>query len=520
MKELIVDDITLAPDEPDEILSRRILDRTGCETTRFRIIRRSLDARHKDHIVYRYRVTITVDDDTAQKLIMNQNLQEYMEPHFPDPMYKKRTNSVLIAGTGPAGLFAALRLLEGGCPVIILERGKPVEERLQDISILETKGILDPDSNVLFGEGGAGTYSDGKLTTRTHRAENSWFYKKLVEHGAPPGILYETRPHLGTDRLRAIMRSIREKIISLGGEIRFRETLSDLVIRNHEIASVRTLFSEFGTTKLILATGHSARDVYGLLAHYNIALQSKGFAAGIRIEHPVSLINDIQYGNSRYKNILPAADYRLVHTCASGRGVYSFCMCPGGRVINSSSEQGMLCTNGMSFSARDLPMSNAAIVVSIHPEDTGNTPFGGIELQRRLESAAFSAGGGGFFSPAQRISSFLAAKLDTNLPETSYLPGVVPSAMHRMMPEHIVKDLQEGLRRFNRIMPGFTSEKGILIGVETRTSSPVRIVRDEKFQSVSVKGLFPAGEGAGYAGGIVSSAVDGIRVADAILAME
>jgi len=520
MKELIIDDITLAPDKPDEILSMMIRDRAGCEISSYRIIRRSLDARHKDRIVYRYRVAISVDDDTAQKLILSHNLKEFTEMSFPDPVYKKRTDHVVIAGTGPAGLFAALRLLEGGCPVILLERGKPVDERMADIDLLEKNGILDPDSNVLFGEGGAGTYSDGKLTTRTHRSENNWFYKKLVEHGAPPGILYETRPHLGTDRLRAIMRSIREKIISLEGEIRFRETLSDLVIHDDNIVSVRTSSSEFATKKLILATGHSARDVYGLLARHNVALQSKGFAVGIRAEHPADLINDIQYGQSRFKNILPAAEYHLAHTCASGRGVYSFCMCPGGRVINSSSEQGMLCTNGMSFSARDLPMSNAAIVVSIHPEDTGNTPFGGIEFQRRLESAAYSAGGGDFFSPAQRISSFLAAKLDLNLPQTSYLPGVVPFAMHTMLPEHIVKDLQEGLRRFNRIMPGFLSEKGILIGIETRTSSPVRIVRNESFQSVSVKGLFPAGEGAGYAGGIVSSAVDGIRIADAILAMD
>ena len=519
MKELVLDDIILNPDEPEILLSQKIQDRIGFDINLYRIMRRSLDARHKDRIVYRYRVVLSVDDDTARDLILRLNLQEFVEPSFPDPVYKKRTDPVIIAGTGPAGLFAALRLLEGGYPVILLERGKPVEERMLDIALLENRGILDPESNVLFGEGGAGTYSDGKLTTRTHRPEINWFYKKLVEHGASPEIIYETHPHLGTDRLRAIICSIRQRIIGLGGQIRFQDALRDLIIRDGQIAALQTSSLEIETKKLILATGHSARDIYDLLARHDIALQAKGFAVGIRVEHPADMINSIQYGRSRYKNILPTADYRLTHNCAGGRGVYSFCMCPGGRIINSSSEQGMLCTNGMSFSARDLPQSNAAIVVSVHPEDTGNRPFGGIEFQRNLESAAFGAAGGGFFAPAQKVSSFISNKRDGSLPETSYLPGVIPASLHEILPQHIVHDIQEGLRRFDRMMPGFASGRGILIGVETRTSSPVRIVRDDGFQSVSVKGLFPAGEGAGYAGGIVSSAVDGIRIADAILAM-
>lgn len=518
---LIVDNIILKPDEDQNNIHDRIREKFSLDYDfDFSIMRRSLDARKKDAIVYRYRVMIDVEEDQGKALLQNRDVSVYKETSEPAALQKGIKDRVIIVGSGPAGLFCALRLIEAGARVEIFERGKPVEERMKDIEILEKEGILNEQSNVLFGEGGAGTYSDGKLTTRTRRPEIDWFFKKMVAFGAPPSILYEAKPHIGTDRLRMIVRNIRQNILSSGSQLNFNESADDLVIVKGAVAAIRTSRGrEVHTTRVVMAIGHSARDTYEMLRNRGAGIERKGFAVGIRIEHPAELINSIQYGNSPYREVLPTAEYALTHVNRrTGRSVYSFCMCPGGRIINSSSEQEQLCTNGMSFSGRDLPFSNAAIVVAVSPDDCGNDLLGGIALQRGIEGAVFAGGGGSFIAPAQRVTSFVSGKADSSLPAVSYRPGVIPADLTRLLPGWIVDELKEGIGHFNRKMKGFNSDNGVLIGAETRTSSPVRIVRNDSFQSISISGLYPIGEGAGYAGGIVSSAVDGIRCADSIIA--
>jgi len=516
-----IDNITLSPDRKEQEISRILSERyLITDLQGFRIIKKSLDARDKGNILYRYRVVVEINEDQALTLLKHENVTTYEEQPLSIPVIHKPGGPVIIVGSGPAGVFCALRLVEAGIKVTILERGKSVDERMKDISLLEKSGSLNEESNVLFGEGGAGTYSDGKLTARTRLPESHWFFRQMIHHGAPESILYEAKPHIGTDRLRSIIKGIRATIISNGSDILFQERVSDLMVSGSSIAGVRSSKGEeFAGAAVVLATGHSTRDIYGLLHEQNISLEKKGFAVGVRIEHPVQLINDIQYGKSRFKNILPAAEYILTfNNKQTGRGTYSFCMCPGGQVVNSSSEQEMLCVNGMSNSRRNAPFSNAALVVTVHPHDLAEDIMSGIELQRHIEKAAYISGGGGFTAPAQRVTSFVEHKIDVGLPAVSYRPGVRASTIDSYLPDWITEELRAALPLFNRKMKGFISGEAVLIGAETRTSSPLRIIRGEDFQSVSVKRLYPAGEGAGYAGGIVSSAVDGIRVADAIIA--
>ena len=518
---LLIDNITLNPDEKQEHIEEIIKRRFGIDFDfKYSITRKSLDARKKEKIVYRYRVIIDVPDDKAELFLDNKDVTAYTTKEFPSIVRRTIRETVAIVGSGPAGLFCALRLIEAGARIEIFERGKPVEDRMKDIEILETSGILNERSNVLFGEGGAGTYSDGKLTTRTRRPEIDWFFRYLVDFGAPSSILYEAKPHLGTDRLRGIVRNIRERIIASGSQVNFNESIEDLIIHDGSIAGfVTSKGRELRTSRLVLAIGHSARDTYAVLESKGIALEKKGFAVGVRIEHPADLINAIQYGSSPYRDVLPAADYTLAYANRdTGRGVYSFCMCPGGRVINSSSEHERLCTNGMSLSKRNLSFSNSALVVTVGPDDCGRDLLDGIHFQRAIEKEAFAAGGGAFRAPAQRVTSFLHDRIDAELPPVSYRPGVYPAELKRLIPDWITAELKAGLKYFNRRMKGFITDDGVLIGVETRTSSPVRITRGDDFQSVSARGVYPVGEGAGYAGGIVSSAVDGIRCADSIIA--
>lgn len=520
MMKLVIDNIVLRPGRPETEIGEEIARRLGIAAPgEYRIIRKSLDARKKSDIVYRYRVVFDLADDAARSIVEAGTAAPYEEKGTSSAVIRRPGLSVLVVGTGPAGLFCALRLIEAGARVKILERGKPIEERMRDIEILENSGELNEQSNVLFGEGGAGTYSDGKLTTRIHRPEIDRVFRTFVEHGAPSSILYEAKPHLGTDRLRAILRSIRGAIHAAGSAISFNETVNDIIVHDGAVAGVVTGSGrEERTGRVVLAIGHSARDTYAMLMKRGVALEKKGFAAGIRIEHPAGLINRIQYGGSPYRDVLPTAEYSLTFKDrASGMGIYSFCMCPGGRVINSSSEREMLCTNGMSFSKRSHPFSNAAIVVTVSPEDCEGGPLDGIGFQRMMESSAFHSGGGRFHAPAQRVTSFLAGRLDPDLPEVSYRPGVVPARLDAVISAWIVNPMKAALQEFGRSMKGFITDQAVFIGTETRTSSPVRIVRDESFQSVSVRGLYPVGEGAGYAGGIVSSAVDGIRCAERIL---
>ncbi len=517
---LVIGDIILRPDQPETDLARVLFKQYSLEDNiKHVVLKRSLDARNKKNIYYRYRVMLEVPDERARELLERENISEYEEIHIPAVRKGPPAERVYVTGSGPAGLFCALRLIEAGFTVTVVEQGKPVPERMNDIGILEKSGTLHPWSNVLFGEGGAGTYSDGKLTTRTNRPEMHWFYEKLVQLGVSPSLLCNSRPHLGTDGVRTLVRHIRDHIHESGSEIRFNTRLEDLVIKEGVLRAIRlSPGEELPCPLLVLGTGHSARDTYRMLHEHAVHLEKKGFATGVRVEHPAELIQDIQYGKSRYRDILPSAEYSLAcNNRKTGRGVYSFCMCPGGRVINSSSEENGLCTNGMSNSRRDSEYSNSAIVVTVRGDDTGDGALGGIEFQREIESCAYGAGGGRFTAPVQRIPSFFKRKLDTHVPQTSYRPDVSPSVFDDVLPAWITDEIRFAFKQFDKRMKGFITEEGIVIGVETRTSSPVRITRGPDMQSVSVAGLFPAGEGAGYSGGIVSSAVDGIRVADAII---
>lgn len=520
---LVLENIELAPGLPEEHIGETI--RNGllpaCEFT-WRILRKSLDARDKNRIVYRCRVLLDLPDEAGARLLDQEGVAPYREEDKPSaPQRITGELSVIIVGSGPAGLFCALRLVESGARVTIVERGRRIDERTRDLSALKFGGTIDPESNVLFGEGGAGAYSDGKLLTRIHRPEVAQFFNYLAELGAPHEIQYEHRPHLGTDRLMSLIKALRARIEKAGGRYLFNERAVEIISREGRAYGVRTASGqELLADALVLATGHSARDIYELLARSGIALEKKGFAVGVRIEHPAELISFIQYGPAALKKLLPAADYRLSYkNPASGRGVYSFCMCPGGQVINSSSEEGMLCVNGMSYSTRSGAYSNAAIVVSVSESDISGGALAGVEFQRQIESKAFKAGGGGFYAPAQRITSLLSGRVDDVLPAVSYEPGARPADMRSYLPPWAADEISHALKSFDRSMKGFICDQGVVIGAETRTSSPVRIPRGEDFQSLSLKGLFPAGEGAGYAGGIVSSAVDGMRTADAVCAL-
>ena len=516
---LIFDNIELSPFEDEGSLGEQIQHVFHIPSPfPYDILRKSLDARDKGRIVYRYRVRADLPDALAQLLLKAKDVSLWHASRdIPAQFQGCEGLKVLIVGAGPAGLFCALRLIEAGGSVLILERGVPVEERLRDIELLQHIGSLNRESNVLFGEGGAGTYSDGKLMTRIHRPEVAWFFKKMVDLSAPRSILYEQRPHIGTDRLVPIIREIRNRIEAAGSRILFHEKIFDIITHKETVMGVITeKGNEYHAPYTVLATGHSARDVYEILRRKGIRLEKKGFAIGLRVEHPAELINTIQYGRFARQHVLPPAEYSLrFYNEKTGRSVFSFCMCPGGEVINASSEEGRLCINGMSCSRRDSPYSNAALIVTIGDGDLPEDPLAGIAFQREMEEGAYAAGGEGYCAPAQRIPSFLFDALDTSLPPVSYQPRVRP-AQHTYLPSWLAAELKIALQHFETKMKGFISNEGVLIGVETRTSSPVRIPRGADYQSLSVRRLLPVGEGAGYAGGIVSAAVDGIRTADKI----
>jgi len=514
-----IDNIKLTPAHTEEKIPEILFKQFKIQTDSYKILKKSLDARDKNDILYIYRILIEVTPQHGAELVTLPDITEYIEPEQLPAKKAFSKEKIIIVGAGPAGLFCALRLIESGLKVTIIERGKPVEERIKDIAALEKTGLLNEESNVLFGEGGAGTYSDGKLTTRTNRPEISWLYEKLISSGADPAIAYISKPHIGSDKLQIILKKIRSRILESGSEIYFNEKVTDFIIESGKVKGVLTSADrELYSSSVVLAAGHSARDTYELLFNKGVSLEKKGFAIGTRIEHPAELIRKIQYGKSRYIDSLPPAEYAMTwNNKKTGRGVYSFCMCPGGYVINSSSEQNMLCTNGMSMSGRKGDFSNSAIVVTIRPEDTDPHPLAGVELQRQIERAAYMAGGGGFTAPAETLASFLYNKKNTPLPEVSYKNGVKNSSLDEFLPQWIVQEIKSALPNFNNMMKGFARDNGIFIGAETRTSSPVRITRGKDFQSINTTGLFAAGEGAGYSGGIVSSAIDGIRCADVLI---
>jgi uncharacterized FAD-dependent dehydrogenase len=486
---------------------------TGTEVQKIsvlRIIKRSVDARKKN-----IRVNLTAEVYTEG----DTDIPAPEPLKINDVRLKKE---VLIIGAGPAGLFAALRFIELGIKPVIIERGHNVSERKKDIARISREHIINPDSNYCFGEGGAGTYSDGKLYTRSKkRGDNKRVLELLCYHGADNNILYEAHPHLGTDRLPGIISKIRGSILDAGGMILLGTRVTDIIIEGDVVKGVVTSGNEiFKSDIVLLATGHSARDIYDICKNRNIDLEMKSFAMGVRVEHPQELIDRIQYhGNSR-GDYLPAASYSLARQ-VDNRGVYSFCMCPGGFIVPSATMQEEVVVNGMSPSGRNSVFANSGIVVEIKPEDLGR--FGksgvmaGVEFQKELEREAWINGGQTQKAPAQCLADFVAGKSSTVLPLVSYFPGVSPSPLHKWLPEGISGRLRKGFDLFGKIMHGYLTNEAVVTGIESRTSSPVRILRDnDTLEHIRIKGLYPCGEGSGYAGGIVSSAVDGIRTAEAV----
>lgn len=429
---------------------------------------------------------------------------------------------VIIVGFGPAGMFAALRLIELGIKPVIIERGKDVQSRRRDLKAIQQNNIVNPDSNYCFGEGGSGTYSDGKLYTRsTKRGDIKKILKILVQHGASQDILVDAHPHIGSNNLPKIVRAVRETIINCGGEVHFNSRVVDFIHKeNRTIGVVTNDCEEFTGEAVILAVGHSARDIYYLLHKKNIKIEPKPFAMGVRIEHPQPLIDEIMYHSKIRSENLPAASYNAACD-VNGRGVYSFCMCPGGIVVPSATAPNEIVINGMSLSRRDSPFANSGFVVSVDEKDwrkyESDFPFSGLNLQIEIEHLAFRLGGGTQTAPAQRVTDFINKKISANLPKTSYIPGVISAPLHEELPNFMVEGLSKALMIFDKKMKGYYTEEAQLIAAETRTSSPIRIPRDkETFMHVQIDGLFPCGEGAGYAGGIVSSAIDGENCADAV----
>lgn len=428
----------------------------------------------------------------------------------------------VIVGAGPCGLFGALLLARHGFQPLLLERGRPVDERTRDVREFWRKGVLLPESNVLFGEGGAGAFSDGKLTTQIKDKENrrDWILREMVQAGAPPEILYLNRPHVGTDKLAGVVKNLRAAIIEHGGEVRFQCRVSGLQVKDGRLVGIIVNEEEeIPASQMLLAIGHSARDTCEMLLHSGVSLKQKAFSIGARIEHPQTVINAAQYGKSAGMPELGPAEYKLVHHCRNGRSVYSFCMCPGGRVIGVGHEPDAVVTNGMSYHARAGRNANSGLLVNVGPGDYGDAhPLAGIAFQRRWEQAAYALGGGGFKAPVQRVGDLLAGRASTALGdvESTYLPGVVSSDLRECLPGYVIDAWREAIPALARRLRGFDLPDAVLTGVETRSSSPVRIERDDTGESVSIKGMFPAGEGAGYAGGIISSAIDGMRAAEQI----
>ncbi|ACM21871.1 FAD-binding oxidoreductase, putative [Geotalea daltonii FRC-32] len=513
--------LTLDLGESEEFLPAIVCARFSLQPediTRFAIIRKGIDARKKPRIKLVYTIEFAVADEELFKLSHQGGDLEYVAEKKP-PVFERVAcdKRIVIVGMGPAGLFAALRLAEYGLTATIVERGRPVEERLKDVQSFWDRGELNTASNVQFGEGGAGTFSDGKLTTRLKDQNIRYVLDKFVQFGAPEEILTSAKPHIGTDRLRCVITAIRQFLTERGFSIGFSSRLTDIVTDSGRIIALKINDTdELPCDVLVLAPGHSARDTYAMLNQRQVAMEQKPFAIGLRVEHPQELINGIQYGMPSHPQ-LPAADYALAYNdTKTGRSAYSFCMCPGGIVVAGASEEGGVVTNGMSGYARNSAFANSALVATVQTRDFGGGhPLAGVEFQRRWERRAYEAGGGNYLAPAQNLLAFLGQSRGGRVTST-YRPGICETDLSEVLPKAVHDTLKDGVRFFERKMRGFITAEANLTGVETRTSAPLRILRGQDLQSTSVRGLYPVGEGAGHAGGIMSASLDGIRAADII----
>ncbi len=483
----------------------------------FKIVRQSVDARKKDDIHYVYTVDLATDNE--DKLIKkNKNISKPDYKAYRLPKQNGNGETVVVAGFGPAGIMASYALTKMGFKVIVVERGEAVDDRMKSVENLKTNGVLNTESNIQFGEGGAGTFSDGKLTTGVNDIRTGFILNEFVRHGAPHEILYKAKPHIGTDNLVGMVKCFRNDIITMGGEIRFSHKLTDIVLENGKVVAVTVENAnnsyEIKTNFLVLATGHSARDVFSLLKEKGADLERKVFAIGARIEHLQEDISKAQYGES-YK-MLPAADYKLSVKTSGGRNVYTFCMCPGGEVVASASEEGGVVTNGMSYFARNGENANSALLVNVMPSDlAGDDVLEGCNFQREIEKKAYDAFGG-YIAPYQTVGDFLNEDDSRPAVAPSYKPGVEKYDICKILPDFVTDAMREAIPLLDKKLKGFANAGAVLTFPETRSSSPVRVIRNSENLSSNIKGLYPCGEGAGYAGGIMTAAVDGIRVAEAI----
>jgi len=524
--------VKLPVDYSNEIILQeiaRLLKIRKGDIVKFSLVRLSVDARKKQDVHYTATVEITLNEKAVREadvLKRNKRLAlSLVKPYeYAVKKIKKPQLPPVIVGAGPCGLFCGLVLAQSGACPIIIERGKSVDERQRDVEAFWSTGKLNINSNVQFGEGGAGTFSDGKLNTGIRDARSNKVLQELVRNGAPREILYNAKPHIGTDKLPTAVKNIRNEIIKLGGRVLFETKLSDIIVRNNQVCGIN-IKTKNGTQRLecnqlVLALGHSARDTFEMLDSMNMPMEQKPFSVGARIEHLQSDINKAQYGSFAGKGNLGSADYKLAVHLNNGRGVYTFCMCPGGTVVAAASEEGRLVTNGMSKFARAEANANSALLVGISPNDFGSSErLAGMHLQRRLEEQAFILGEGNYKAPVQRVADFLNNKRTTTFGEVlpSYTAGVTMANISECLPGFIADSLREGIVQLDNKLNGFANGDALLTAVETRSSSPVRIIRGEDMQSIAVKGVYPCGEGAGYAGGIMSAAVDGIKCAEFII---
>ncbi len=511
--------IRLSPNEDETLLKKRCEQKIGCEITYYIIHKKSLDARRKNDIHFLYTVDAVLKDPlnelalSTQKDILIPDTNEYT---IPKGIPKK--HSPVVVGFGPAGMFAALILAEAGFNPIIIERGEDVDSRKRTVEHFRLTGVLNEESNVQFGEGGAGTFSDGKLTTSNADIRIEYVLKQLVKAGAQKNILYDSKPHVGTDVLTKVVKNIRKRIIALGGTVHFNSKLTNIIVENGKLSKIQINNQDFlPCEELILALGHSARDTFEMLFKNKIPMEQKAFAMGVRIEHSADFINKAQYG--KFSKYLPAADYKLICHLPSGRSAHTFCMCPGGYVMASASEKGGIVTNGASDSSRDGINSNSAILVPLAPSlFPSKEILAGAYWQREIEQTCFKAGGENYFAPCQSAFDFIKGRKTVSFGEVlpTYKPGVTLSDINNVLPKVITSVLKETLLEFDKRIPGFSGKNALITAPETRSTSPIKILRNERRES-PIKGIFPCGEGAGFAGGIMSAAVDGIKCAESII---